>query len=63
MTASVIGKGGQCRLTGWADEGMANRFLDHLSGRAFSPATVRAYAFDVVNFARFCESAGFGWPR
>ena len=31
----------------------ANAFLAHLSGRGFSPATVRAYAFDVVNLARF----------
>ena len=30
-----------------------NRFLDHLGARGFSPATVRAYAFDVANFAGF----------
>jgi site-specific recombinase XerD len=55
MTASVIGKAGQCRLTGWADEDSANRFLDHLAGRAFAAATVRAYAYDVLCFARFCQ--------
>ena len=54
MSASVIGKAGQCRLTGWADEEVANRFLDHLAGRAFAMATVRAYAYDVLCFARFC---------
>jgi site-specific recombinase XerD len=32
-----------------------NRFLEHLSVRSFSPATVRAYAFDLANFARFLE--------
>ena len=32
-----------------------NRFLEHLTVRAFSPATVRAYAFDLANFARFLE--------
>jgi len=30
-----------------------NRFLEHLGVRGFSPATVRAYAFDVANFAGF----------
>jgi site-specific recombinase XerD len=30
-----------------------NRFLDHLTVRGFSPATVRAYAFDLANFAGF----------
>ena len=33
-----------------------NRFLTHLGGRAFSPATVRAYAFDLLNFLRFCAT-------
>lgn len=30
-----------------------NRFLEQLVVRAFSPATVRAYAFDLANFDRF----------
>jgi site-specific recombinase XerC len=34
---------------------MANAFLRHLQARAFAPTTVRAYAFDLVNFARFLE--------
>lgn len=33
----------------------ANRFLEHLTVRSFSPATVRAYAFDLSNFARFLD--------
>ncbi|MDQ6856556.1 MAG: tyrosine-type recombinase/integrase [Candidatus Dormibacteraeota bacterium] len=33
--------------------GAGNRFLGHLVVRGFSPATVRAYAFDLANFARF----------
>lgn len=33
--------------------GAGNRFLDHLMARRFSPATVRAYAFDLANFAGF----------
>ncbi|MCU1490192.1 MAG: hypothetical protein JWM85_1597 [Acidimicrobiaceae bacterium] len=31
----------------------ANCYLAHLGARGFSPATVRAYAFDLSNFARF----------
>ena len=61
MAASVIGKGGQCRLTGWADADVANRFLDHLAGRAFAAATVRAYAYDVLSFARYRWTCSTGW--
>ena len=42
----------------WPDTGLANRFLAHLVVRAFAPATVRAYAYDLVNFARFCVEHG-----
>jgi site-specific recombinase XerD len=49
----VVQRDGSHRLAGsWAGVEAANRFLAHLESRAFSPATVRAYAFDVVNFAR-----------
>jgi site-specific recombinase XerD len=45
---------GSHRLEGsWADLEMANAFLTHLEVREFSPATVRAYAFDLLNFGRF----------
>ena len=42
-----------------------NRFLEHLVVRRFSPATVRAYAFDVANFAGFLADrlAGVGRRR
>jgi site-specific recombinase XerD len=36
-----------------SDVELVNRFLGHLVARLFSSATVRAYAFDVVNFLRF----------
>lgn len=36
----------------------ANRFLTHLEARRYSPATVRAYAFDLLNFERFLEDRG-----
>jgi integrase/recombinase XerC len=49
------------RLTGsWAGVDAANAFLAHLESRAFSPATVRAYAFDLVNLARFLEERDIG---
>ena len=42
------------RLTGGGPlVGPANGYLAHLDSRAFSPATVRAYAFDLLNFGRF----------
>ncbi len=45
---------GQHELTGdWSDVEAANAFLDHLRVRAFSAATRRAYAFDLLNFGRF----------
>jgi integrase/recombinase XerC len=51
--------GGGWRLEGsWADAEVANHFLAHLVARAFSPATVRAYAYDLVNFGRFCVERG-----
>jgi hypothetical protein len=40
---------------GWDGRELANSFLAHLSGRGFSPATLGAYAFDVVNLARFAS--------
>jgi hypothetical protein len=46
------------RLAGAApeDEQVVNGFLTHLAARAFSPAMVRAYAFDLLNFLRFCAN-------
>lgn len=37
---------------------LVNRLLEHLRARAFSPATVRAYAYDLLNFARFLRDCG-----
>ena len=56
---SVVGmrverRDGGHRLAGdWAGTEAANAFLGHLEARAFAPATVRAYAYDLLNFARF----------
>lgn len=54
MSARVVRCDGGHRLSGGGlgDE-LVNRFLDHLVVRAFSPATVRAYAFDLANFLGF----------
>ena len=46
--ATVTGSRG-----GGPDGELVNRFLAHLGSRAFSPATVRAYAYDLLNFLRF----------
>lgn len=56
---AVERRDGGHRLVGaWAGVDAANAFLAHLECRAFSPATVRAYAFDLVNFARFLLERG-----
>jgi integrase/recombinase XerC len=40
--------------------GPGNRFLEQLVVRRFSPATVRAYAFDLANFASFLADRSLG---
>ncbi len=44
----------------WEGIEPANRFLAHLLTRRFSVATVRAYAFDLLNLARFLEERSIG---
>jgi len=39
-------------------EALANRYLAHLVARAFSPNTVRGYAYDLLNFGRFLAERG-----
>lgn len=59
MGACVVAKSGGWRLVDdVGDAGLANRFLDHLVTRGFSPATVRAYAFDLANFCAFLAAGG-----
>ncbi|HEY2261688.1 MAG TPA: tyrosine-type recombinase/integrase [Streptosporangiaceae bacterium] len=59
MTVQIQPVGGEFRIGGdWDGVEPANAFLAHLRARAFSPATVRAYAFDVVNLARFLTGQG-----
>ncbi len=49
-----------CRIGGAAsaDVDLANAFLRHLEIRSFARLTVRAYAFHVLSFLRFCEATG-----
>jgi integrase/recombinase XerC len=59
MTVQVQLADGGYRISGdWEETAKANAFLAHLVARAFSPATIRAYAFDVVNLARFLTGEG-----
>jgi integrase/recombinase XerC len=59
MTVRVAGTGQGHRLVGEGGTVVAaNAFLGHLGARGYSPATVRAYAFDVANFATFLEARG-----
>ena len=59
MTVQVQLADGGYRISGdWEETAKANAFLAHLAARAFSPATIRAYAFDVVNLARFLTGRG-----
>ena len=59
MTVQVQLADGGYRISGdWEETAKANAFLAHLAVRAFSPATIRAYAFDVVNLARFLTGEG-----
>ena len=56
MVLAVRTTSGQHRPFGdWLDLEVSNDFLDHLRVRGFSPATRRAYAFDLLNFGRFLQ--------
>jgi len=46
------------RLDGGPIDEIANRYLAHLASRKFSPASVRAYAYDLLNFSRFLAERG-----
>jgi site-specific recombinase XerD len=49
--------GGRHRIEGGppGDVALVNGFLSHLEARSFSPRTVRAYAFHLLSFIRFCD--------
>ena len=59
MRVVVVRRAGSHRLDGgWGGVDTANAFLAHLECRGFSPATIRAYAFDLSNFGRFLVERG-----
>jgi site-specific recombinase XerD len=63
MAVRVVGSSAGHRLVGDGPVVAAgNRFLDHLAVRAFSPATVRAYAFDLANFGGFLDDRALDLP-
>ncbi len=54
MKQRVVSTGDAHRVEGCGQDGeLVNQFLSHLVSRAFSSATVRAYAYDLLNFLRF----------
>lgn len=54
--------GGQWQLAGAASETFAvvNEYLGYLADRNYSPATVRAYGFDLLSFCRWLVAEGIG---
>jgi site-specific recombinase XerD len=60
---AVSGEGDRWRLVGEApaaDLGLVNGYLAYLADRRYSPRTVRAYAFDLLHFARWLGVEGVG---
>src|SRR5262249_18637722 len=59
----VQGTGERWRIEGGsraADRQLCNDYLGYLAGRRYSPASVRAYAFDLLHFARWLDREGIG---
>ena len=52
VRAEQIG-GGRWQLAGETGTGLINDYLGYLADRGYSPQTVRAYAFDLLTFARW----------
>src|SRR5215831_9706865 len=48
-------RGGRWQLAGAADGDLINDYLSCLADRGFSAHTVRAYAFDLLAFARWLD--------
>lgn len=58
VSVGATADGGWRLEGGWPHATAVNRFLAHLEVRNFAAATVRAYAYDMLNFARFCLERG-----
>ena len=62
----VQGSGERWRIEGgWraADRQLCNDYLSYLADRRYSPASVRAYAFDLLHFARWLAGQDAGPER
>ena len=58
---TVAGDGGRWRIEGQRDAAglqLCNGYLGYLADRRYSPASVRAYAFDLLHFARWLAGQG-----
>src|SRR5437879_12672865 len=59
----VAGSGERWRIEGgWraADRQLCNDYLSYLADRRYSPASIRAYAFDLLHFARWLDRKDLG---
>ncbi|MGO8961324.1 MAG: tyrosine-type recombinase/integrase [Streptosporangiaceae bacterium] len=59
----VDGSGQRWRIEGGRNRGglqLCNEYLSYLADRRYSPASVRAYAFDLLHFARWLAGEGLG---
>ena len=53
-------RAGRWELTGAGDLAGFNDYLGYVADRGYSPRTVRAYAFDLLHFARWLAADGTG---
>ena len=51
---------GRWELTGAGELSLINDYLSYVADRGYSPRTVRAYAFDLLHFARWLAGDGTG---
>src|SRR5712691_9705187 len=62
----VQGTGERWRIEGGrrpADQQLCNDYLGYLADRRYSPASVRAYAYDLLHFARWLDREDLGLER
>ena len=57
------GSAGGSRAGRGRDRQLCNDYLGYLADRGYSPASVRAYAFDLLDFARWLAGEGLGPGR
>ncbi len=53
-------RAGRWELAGAGELSLFNDFLGYVADRGYSPRTVRAYAFDLLHFARWLAADGTG---